>query len=236
MQLRLWCGKLRRISRALLERQPVSHSLFRLKHGSLAVDDSFQHMTWSKHQYAPRRDRHFVASFRITPHALRFLPHRESSKGRKFHRLAFRQCRADFFQHVLDHLRGFIAREADGLEHRLGEIGAGERIGGHGVRDSVTTLRRVCGDEFPVNVKGIELDVQTAAYKRTRPAPQVSPPPIASMRTRSPRLIRPSATATAKASGTEAAEVLPCSAMVEMKRSAGRCSRRAVPSRMRWLA
>ena len=43
---------------------------------------------------------------------------------------------------------------------------------------------------------------------RTRLAPQVKPPPIASNITRSPCLIRPSRTATSNASGTEAAEVL----------------------------
>ena len=41
-------------------------------------------------------------------------------------------------------------------------------------------------------------------YQRSRAAPQVRPPPIASSSTRSPRLMRPSLTATSSASGTEA--------------------------------
>src|SRR5262245_3812237 len=44
--------------------------------------------------------------------------------------------------------------------------------------------------------------------------PQVKPPPMASSITRSPRLMRPSATATDSASGIDAADVLPCLATV----------------------
>ena len=33
---------------------------------------------------------------------------------------------ANFFQHILDHLGGFIARQTDCLEHGLGQIGAGQ--------------------------------------------------------------------------------------------------------------
>ena len=48
-----------------------------------------------------------------------------------------------------------------------------------------------------------------AAHQRRIAEPQVKPPPIASSSTRSPRLMRPSALASASASGIEAAEVLP---------------------------
>ena len=44
--------------------------------------------------------------------------------------------------------------------------------------------------------------------------PQVKPPPKASINRISPRWIRPSRTATSRASGTEAADVLPCSSTV----------------------
>jgi hypothetical protein len=47
----------------------------------------------------------------------------------------------------------------------------------------------------------------------------VKPPPMASIRMRLPGLMRPSSTATESAKGTDAAEVLPCSAMVVMTRS-----------------
>ena len=47
------------------------------------------------------------------------------------------------------------------------------------------------------------------AYQRISVAPQVKPPPMASSITRSPRLMRRSCTASASASGIEAAEVLP---------------------------
>ena len=46
-------------------------------------------------------------------------------------------------------------------------------------------------------------------HHRIRVAPQVKPPPMASSITRSPRLMRRSATASVSASGIEAAEVLP---------------------------
>src|SRR5690606_41030899 len=47
-------------------------------------------------------------------------------------------------------------------------------------------------------------------YQRMRTAPQVNPPPIASIITRSPFLMRPSSLASQSASGTEAAEVFAC--------------------------
>src|SRR4029077_3307061 len=51
-------------------------------------------------------------------------------------------------------------------------------------------------------------------YQRSRTDPQVKPPPIASSMTRSPGLMRPSAMPTERASGIEAAEVLPCRSTV----------------------
>src|SRR4029077_4213629 len=47
------------------------------------------------------------------------------------------------------------------------------------------------------------------SYQRTSAAPQVKPPPIASNNNRSPRLMRRSASASARASGIDAAEVFP---------------------------
>ena len=46
------------------------------------------------------------------------------------------------------------------------------------------------------------------AYQRTMAAPQVKPPPIASINIRSPFLMRPSVMATSRAKGIDAAEVL----------------------------
>src|SRR5215475_2682262 len=46
-------------------------------------------------------------------------------------------------------------------------------------------------------------------YQRTKAAPQVKPPPMASSSRRSPRLMRRSASASASASGIDAADVLP---------------------------
>src|SRR3546814_18776042 len=73
-------------------------------------------------------------------------------------------------------------------------------------------------------------------YQRTSPDPQVKPPPIASSRTRSPSRIRLSPTATARARGIDAAEVLVCSSIVTTTRSSPIPCLRAVPSPIRLLA
>src|SRR6267154_1573234 len=73
-------------------------------------------------------------------------------------------------------------------------------------------------------------------HHRSRIAPQVKPPPMASSITRSPRLMRPSAIATESASGIEAAEVLPCLATVLTTFSGAMPSFLAESSMMRWLA
>ena len=59
---------------------------------------------------------------------------------------------------------------------------------------------------FSVNGKVVGGSVQPVYYHRTRLDPQVKPPPMASMSTNWPFLIRPSATAVANASGTDAAD------------------------------
>ena len=45
---------------------------------------------------------------------------------------------ADFFEHVLDHLGRFVAGQADRLEHRLGQVGAGQCVRCHGKRLSLS--------------------------------------------------------------------------------------------------
>src|SRR5579871_1707547 len=99
---------------------------------SLAVDDGFQHMTWPENEHPARRDRHFVTGLRIASHALTLVAHRERSEGGELDGFAARKRRTHFFQHVLDHLRGLIARQADGLENRFGQIGAGQSVCRHG--------------------------------------------------------------------------------------------------------
>jgi hypothetical protein len=74
------------------------------------------------------------------------------------------------------------------------------------------------------------------AYIRTSAEPQVRPPPSASISTRWPPRMRPSATASASASGTEAAEVLAWRSIVTTTRSDGRHSRFPIASIIRRLA
>src|SRR5450432_438076 len=73
-------------------------------------------------------------------------------------------------------------------------------------------------------------------HHRINTAPQVKPPPIASIITRSPFLIRPSREATSRASGIEAAEVLPCNSTVFTTFSGARPSLSAEASMIRRLA
>src|SRR5262245_10206110 len=75
-----------------------------------------------------------------------------------------------------------------------------------------------------------------SAYHRISVAPQVKPPPMASSITRSPRLMRRSCTASASASGIEAAEVLPWRSSVSTTCSGLSPSFLATPSMMRLLA
>ena len=67
-------------------------------------------------------------------------------------------------------------------------------------------------------------------------SPQVIPPPMASNRSRSPRLTRPSCTASVRASGIDAAEVFAWRSTVTMTRSTSRPSLLATLSMMRTLA
>jgi len=59
------------------------------------------------------------------------------------------------------------------------------------------------GCQFPTQ------NLPEKAHQRNNAEPQVKPPPIASSRMRLPRFMRRSATASASASGIEAAEVFP---------------------------
>jgi len=60
----------------------------------------------------------------------------------------------------------------------------------------------------------ILIGIVALRYQRTSAEPQVKPPPMASNSTRSPFFTRPSLTATASASGIDAADVLPCRSTV----------------------
>src|ERR1700733_9294532 len=94
-----------------------------------------------------------------------------------------------------------------------------------------TELSRILGSAQRVN--GLR---EVWHYHRSSAAPQVKPPPIASSKSKSPRLIRRSATASASASGIEAAEVLPCLSTVLTILVGAMPSLWADPSIMRLLA
>ena len=77
------------------------------------------------------------------------------------------------------------------------------------------------------SANSVETTAAPNGYQRISAAPQVSPPPMASSSTRSPALDAAVADRRPSASGTEAAEVLPCSATVEITFSGGMPSLRA---------
>src|SRR5690606_15063323 len=90
-------------------------------------------------------------------------------------------------------------------------------------RGAVFTPRSAPGLSAPQDTNALKrLRSMSLDYQRISEAPQVKPPPMASIMTRSPCLIRPSATATLSASGTEAAEVLAWRSTVVTTFSGGR--------------
>src|SRR3954447_12971049 len=84
--------------------------------------------------------------------------------------------------------------------------------------------------------KQFEEHFRVCDYQRSSAEPQVNPPPIASSKTRLPFLMRPSATATASASGIDAADVLPWRSTVSTTFCGAICSLCAEASMMRLLA
>src|ERR1700747_1054281 len=62
----------------------------------------------------------------------------------------------------------------------------------------------------------LTLEFGEQAHQRINADAQVNPPPIASIITKSPRLILPSLHATARASGIDAADVFACKSIVTM--------------------
>src|SRR4030067_1963109 len=90
--------------------------------------------------------------------------------------------------------------------------------------------------ERGVDVKGILRDTGSTNQYRNRAAPQVKPAPQELTRMRSPFRIRPLRTASSKATGMEAAEVLPYLWTVMITFSVGIPNRPATTSIIRILA
>src|SRR5215813_2444137 len=167
-----------------------------------------------EHHHTPRRNRHFLTSLGISPDALAFLAHHERTERRQFHRLTPFEAVGDFLQHKFDECGRFGARKPYLLVDGFTQISPGNSLCYH---HRLPRLRRlgypsVFADDISLPRNGQRGRAGSPAvshYHRTSVAPQVKPPPMASSSTRSPRLMRRSATASASASGIEAADVLP---------------------------
>src|SRR5437763_2740284 len=202
------------------------------------VDALLEYRRRLEHHYAARRDRHFFAGFRIAPDALALLAYHERAERRELHRFAALEAIGDFLEHQFNERRGLGARQSHLLVDRLAQIRAGDCFSGH----RQPRLRRSrylseSSDDMSLNRNGQRgAQIFRGGHQRTSADAQVKPPPIASSMTRSPRLIRPSATAAVSASGIEAAEVLPCLATVVITLCGGMPNFFAESSMMRWFA
>ena len=121
-----------------------------------------------------------------------------------------------------DQFRRFDPRQSDLVINRFAELRASHRMPGHGALPRLPEVNRPA--KASSNSQTPASRFNQRAYQRNRLAPQLKPPPSASISTRSPRLIRPSATAASRASGIEAAEVLAWRSMVRTTFSGGRPS------------
>ena len=189
-----------------------------LRRASALLIAILQHMGGAEHQHPARQDRHFLAGLRIAPDALALLR-------------APRRCRRTRSSPISPR----VSASAISLEHDLHQIGGircatgrpldtRPRSRSRACRSCVSSpwpARSACRRERVITLArnpSISRSWQATfkfvrwrpftAYQRTSAEPQVKPPPMASISTRSPGLMRPSWTASASASGIEAAEVL----------------------------
>src|SRR6266700_451244 len=192
-----------------------------------------------EHHHPPGRDRNFLASLGVAPDPLALPAHHEGAEGRKLHRLPAFEAIGDFLQDQFDQRRRFGARQAYLLIDRLAQISPCDRLARHRLPHSAIHIplffQTIFAWSEAVNGAG-GADVGKTIYHRSSAAPQVKPPPMASKSTRSPRLMRRSATASASASGIEAADVLPWRSSVITTFSGAMPSLCAEPSMMRLLA
>src|SRR5258708_15778383 len=174
------------------------------------VDLMLQRVRGAEHENAARADRYFLPGLRVTPDPLSLLPHRETAEGGDLDHLAALERVGNLGDHRLDELCRLVARQTDFLIDRLGELSAGNRVPGH---DALPVSGRLALPKNPVKFQSVAYDLCGVAatrrcYQRAMLAPQVNPPPRASISTRWPGRMRPSPTASSSASGIDAAEVL----------------------------
>src|SRR5580704_10573291 len=195
-------------------------------------------MRGAEHEHAARADRDFLPGFRVAPDALALAAHRKAAKGRNLDHLAPLQRIRNLGDHRLDQFGRLVARQADLLIDRFGELSAGNRIAGH---NALPACAKVSPAEKPRQIPKRWVWFREAkpwllSYHLTSAAPQVRPPPSASISTRSPGWMRPSPTASSSASGIDAAEVLAWRSIVTTVCPGFSFSRLPIASMIRKLA
>src|SRR5580700_5166230 len=96
-----------------------------------AVDLVLQRMRSTKHEDAPRADRHLLACLRVAPDSPAFLADRKASEGRDLDHLATFERTGYLSDHRLDEFCRLVTRQAELLINRFGELSAGNRLSGH---------------------------------------------------------------------------------------------------------
>src|SRR5438874_10316795 len=198
------------------------------------VDLMLQRMRGAEHQHPTRADRHFLAGLRVAADPLTLLAHGETAERGDLDHLAALERTGNLGDHRFDEFGRLVAREANLLIDRFGELSASNRFSGH---DALPAFGKVRPAEKPRQIpKRCPRFSGVRSYQRTTLAPQVSPPPSASIRIRCPGRMRPSVTASSRASGIEAAEVLAWRSIVTTVFPAGSPSRRPTASMIRVFA
>src|SRR5581483_1845012 len=192
----------------------------RVASSQTGVDFLLHDVAGPEDQHAPGRDGHLLPRLWVTPNALALAADAEGAKRGELHRLTRSQARRNLVQDQLDQLLGLIAWQPYLLHDRLCEIRTRERLATHDPAPSPlhpTVTDANCGipggqqqaaEIAHINQGGVDF------YQRASAAPHVSPPPMASISTSRPSLKRWSSKAWLRASGMEAADVLPCLASV----------------------
>src|SRR5215510_12370443 len=165
------------------------------------IDTLLQDRGWLEDHHAARRDRHFLAGLGISPDALAFLAHHEGTEGRQLHRIASFKAIGDLLQHHFHKCGRFRAGKPYLLVDGLAQIRPCHCLCSHRL-PRLRRLRYPSVFSHDISLTGYGQRGRSAKhnvlpYHLTWTAPQVKPPPMASSSTRSPRLMRRSATASA---------------------------------------
>src|SRR3954451_3708875 len=105
-----------------------------------------QRMRGAEDQHPPRADRHLLPGLRVAADPLTLLADRETAERRDLDDLAAFERTGNLGDHRLDEFGRLVAREADFLIDRFGELSASNRLSGH---DALPAFGKVRPAEKP---------------------------------------------------------------------------------------